>query len=908
MGPPPSPWSGQPSTVLAVTTEIVGGPVSTTEAGSEFEAEVQNLLEMMGYSVTRDHLLSGTQTDLVAEYSGDRFGRHRVIVECTLKRVGVDAAKEKAAILLAPPQDGFSYSLLYVGRQGFTKEAKAFADKLPTLALRTPEQLEADLIDFGPYARWYTRAYEHSEGMFAEGRLSEHFVDLSARAASGKLKPSATNYVLNWVEREDSKLLFILGEYGAGKTSLVRNVCYQLLRQKYLDKGEQRITPVLINLRENRSQFRIRAVITDALVNLYGVRLASFAAFERFCSAGRVCLVLDGFDEMAERADRRSLVDCFAQVNLVAQTGIPTIVTCRSNFFRSHREVLDLLREFEVEIAGDSAKPKKVSFKTTADLLHLEKLSPDQIERYVEQRVGPRASEVLSQISAIHDLSDLSTRPVLLDMILTTLPDLEGRANVNSAALYETYTNKWTARDRWRIVMPLTLRQEFCEEIAWCLRSAERKEVTPPLLRTALNVALDEVDVDGIPTEQMHHDIQVCSFLVRSGTDDDFRFAHKSFFEYFVARRLVSLLSAARFNDHAELETLLRATPAAQSRDGTTTKTVLVSFGALDHVYVHHMLMSRFFATERATLRPSGFGPSGVLSDIRKVLQSREASATGQAQGLSEEIATFAMELVENLGLTARGITETCLAQSERRSLWCDVLRLSRAQGPLGAEIGWARQFVLGDAPGTLRTAVAVGLGRLPDGIDLELLEALMLSLESNEWSYVIYELARGSGLPQELWDQLAERDDLRLLDRIICRRAGAGELPEDELGFIGPSVITELLESGDPADLGVALELSQSVPMEPPLRLRLVERALFGDESSEQSKLQAISSLSRLPGNQWRKVEALAHRVGKGAVQKELRSTARQLRDLHSQTLGNRVGRGSRNQAVRDRLWGMLR
>jgi hypothetical protein len=62
--------------------------VTTSEQGSVFEAEVALLLRMMRYTVTRDHLLTGTQTDLLAT-KADRLSNVALIVECTDRKGGV---------------------------------------------------------------------------------------------------------------------------------------------------------------------------------------------------------------------------------------------------------------------------------------------------------------------------------------------------------------------------------------------------------------------------------------------------------------------------------------------------------------------------------------------------------------------------------------------------------------------------------------------------------------------------------------------------------------------------------------------------------------------------------------------------------------------------------------------------
>ena len=47
-------------------------------------------------------------------------------------------------------------------------------------------------------------------------------------------------------------------------------------------------------------------------------------------------------------------------------------------------------------------------------------------------------------------MTELSTRPILLDMIIKTLPLLKDKTEINAADLYHAYTSEWIERDDWR--------------------------------------------------------------------------------------------------------------------------------------------------------------------------------------------------------------------------------------------------------------------------------------------------------------------------------------------------------------------------------------------------------------------------------------------------------------------------
>lgn len=292
---------------------------SAQDKGDQFEKDVELILTLKGYKVSRDQLINGTQVDLVAQKE-DPLNNTVLIVECTdrNKKIGIEPVKIKSALVFTLQRNSqFIYRLLFVSKKGFTKQAKAFEANNPAITLLDFNELENLLIDFMPYVNWYLYNFENSIGIFKEGKLFNNYIELSARTDYNKLVPSIAKEVDGWLKDKENNLLFILGEYGSGKTSFCRYYVYRSIVRKYVDKlVDKNFTPLLINLRENRN-FNIRQLVTDTLINQYGMELASFMAFEHICYSGRIIMVLDGFDEMVDKSDRETIFESFKQILMI---------------------------------------------------------------------------------------------------------------------------------------------------------------------------------------------------------------------------------------------------------------------------------------------------------------------------------------------------------------------------------------------------------------------------------------------------------------------------------------------------------------------------------------------------------------------------------------------------------------
>jgi formylglycine-generating enzyme required for sulfatase activity len=145
-------------------------------------------------------------------------------------------------------------------------------------------------------------------------------------------------------------------------------------------------------------------------------------------------------------------------------------------------------------------------------------------------------------------LEDLARRPVLLDMVVKSLPQLrERQGEVTAAGLYDVYTGFWIHRDDWRAIMTPAGKAAFTEELAWRLWTADRErlhyaeltDLAQELLRgehfkpgAVSATALSQADI-----EYAAHEVRTAAFLTRDAAGN-YGFAHRSFMEFFLARRL----------------------------------------------------------------------------------------------------------------------------------------------------------------------------------------------------------------------------------------------------------------------------------------------------------------------------------------------------------------------------------
>jgi len=409
-----------------------------------------------------------------------------------------------------------------------------------------------ELLAFGTYVKTLVDDYEASElaGYYVDLGCVRYSYDEGGQVLGEDPYKPMDGYVDAWLREHGAARnhISILGDYGTGKTSFCRQYAAKQGRRWLADPDRERV-PILINLREYTKTLEIGNLITGALVNEYGIQGATFEAFMRYNADGRLLVFFDGFDEMAQRTGLRTAVDNFWELARVVVPGSKVVLTCRTPYFRTHHEAEALLRGHMREDLPESSELSgrwdtdyiDLRDRPNFEIVHLELFTDDDIQAVLQKRFPERWEEHWGQIQRIYNLPDLARRPVLLDMIARTLPDLKEGEAINAARLYQVYTDLWLEREiaKGRTLITSDHRRLFAEELAMeMLRTGElavHYGRIPGRVKTHFGLEkAEEIDY-------FEADVRTCNFLGRDAAGN-YAFAHKSFMEFFCACRLHRLM------------------------------------------------------------------------------------------------------------------------------------------------------------------------------------------------------------------------------------------------------------------------------------------------------------------------------------------------------------------------------
>ncbi|WP_437535823.1 pentapeptide repeat-containing protein [Sorangium sp. So ce726] len=351
------------------------------------------------------------------------------------------------------------------------------------------------------------------------------FVEPDARVDGGEPTPML-GALDAWLSSGEPTAL-VLGEFGLGKSTALA-----VWADRRWESGATPL-PLLVNLAgaspsASAEQLLLQAArLEDAPENRAAVRLLTRHRLLIPC--------FDGFDEMATRLEAAELAGRLSGLLEIAAGGGKVLVSSRDNYFPSQAHLTTTTESALSQALGAPAGIRRVVVQPFTD---------DHVHDLVRQIRGEGgAMAALSRIAKIYDLKDLVHRPLLLGMVLATLDDLSPGAQVGRADLYEAYLKRWLDNTRKDDPECFTddQKKEFAEALAEQLWRSGKATCTWQELQTSVRARLFPLLPEGMPPGAAFLEIQGGAFFVHEG-ENGYRFAHKSFLEYFLARALVATL------------------------------------------------------------------------------------------------------------------------------------------------------------------------------------------------------------------------------------------------------------------------------------------------------------------------------------------------------------------------------
>jgi hypothetical protein len=404
------------------------------------------------------------------------------------------------------------------------------------------ELIEQD-ADFEPYFQWLDAEVKARQ-------VDKQYIPLACQ------KPEQTNtstvfstydssngwmdgYVDRWLDDPSKEHISILGEFGTGKSWFSLHYAWTLSK-KYRECKRAGIArprlPLFIPLRDYAKAVSVESLFAEFFFRKHKITLPSYAAFEQLNRAGKLLLIFDGFDEMAARVDRQAMVNNFWELAKVVTTGAKAILTCRSEHFPTNQEERAVL---SAELRASTAAAL-TGEPPQFEQLHILTMNIEQVRQLLSFRTEPATVEKIVSNPA---LLDLLSRPVMSELILDALPEVEAGEPVTLVNVYMYAIRRKMDRDiaQERTFTSLADKVLFLCELSFKMYLNSQMSVNYREFPETIKECFGARVAAAADLDHWHHDMLAQTILIRNSVGD-YSPAHRSFLEFFIAFKVAACL------------------------------------------------------------------------------------------------------------------------------------------------------------------------------------------------------------------------------------------------------------------------------------------------------------------------------------------------------------------------------
>jgi hypothetical protein len=467
---------------------------------TELVKAVANLFTITGHKVSTSVDINFREIDVVAEELHGLV-RKVILIECAdySGTVGpdklmfdlrkLDAAKEKL---------GHRSVLMHVSQTGYTPKARGYALE-HGLDVFTLGELSQRLINFDPYI-------EAIQSDRLRPVIMREYQPTALTLEPHRGIPlAAIEFLDRWLET-GSRWLTILGDYGVGKSWMLRRYLFHLM-DRYLTDPAVFPLPFFVPLQHFTKAFDYRNLIL-ATFQRYGLSGVHFSAFEYLAGAGRIVFLYDSFDEMAQVLRAETIRENLKELLSGIASDSRAIMTSRPTYFESRAERLVIVEDGG-ELAWHSIDEGQHQTQVALSRFVRDRLEASQFARLrdltVKQRMAlfrtvlsdkPAAyAKLIGLFQRFQQLETISQRAVIARLLTTVAETLAGESDetadaselipndldfLNEAKIFQIVIHNLLQRDINVGLLPAADRLRFLRNFAIFLQRPGRPYFADP--------------------------------------------------------------------------------------------------------------------------------------------------------------------------------------------------------------------------------------------------------------------------------------------------------------------------------------------------------------------------------------------------------------------------------------------
>ena len=426
------------------------------------------------------------------------------------------------------------------GRVGESARRKANKETFQNLFCYSFDDLIDQDTDFTGYFNWLENEIvtKQIDKYYIPLKGKKDVVDENTNKKVDSNEYYIENYIDQWLDDPSKKHMSVLGEFGTGKTWFTLHYAWQRLKEyrRTKEKGIKRSrVPIFIPLRDYSKAASIESLLSEFFFRKHKTPIRTYQAFIELNRMGKLLIIFDGFDEMADKIDSQKMVNNFWELAKMVTESSKIILTCRNEHFPEAKKGKELLSA-ELKASTQNLIIEAPQF----EMLELLKLTNVQIKKLLGLYTNKFA---IKRIFENKTLLDLARRPIMIELILGSLNEIESNKPIDIARIYLYAISKKLKKDikEERTFTSIQDKLYFMCEISWEMLSTDNMSLNyrlfPDKIRNLFGKKIrEEKDLD-----HWQYDMMGQTILTRND-EGDYKPAHRSFLEFFVAYKLAAEL------------------------------------------------------------------------------------------------------------------------------------------------------------------------------------------------------------------------------------------------------------------------------------------------------------------------------------------------------------------------------
>lgn len=412
------------------------------------------------------------------------------------------------------------------------------------------------IIDFSTYLRKNIKLFEEELSDIGGVSVKESFILPKFNKGQSNLE----NYLDNWLNEKSYKHISLLADYGMGKTTFLKYYTHYLSKKILAGENVSRY-PVFISLTNTSpmSNDGIQTKIESFVSKELGV---NYALFEKLVHLGKIVFILDGFDEMGFIGTEKTRFEQFNSIWQLATKDNKILISGRKSYLPTEFERNNVLNIVDKDLEISQQNP-------FTEVIELDYFQEKEIFKTLKIYFKDMniVKQYLEYIKNNQSVFDLCKRPSMLHMTMSILPSLyeEGsQKNISATALMNKYIEFWISRQESKNIKGYfnkndNRKKEFLINFFTQLASKMYEEKTLLVSKTKLDYLIKQeikkIDLNLESKEEIYegfkNEIYTGYFIevdINYSKDDNFKFVHKSIFEFFVSKKILNLINIKDFN------------------------------------------------------------------------------------------------------------------------------------------------------------------------------------------------------------------------------------------------------------------------------------------------------------------------------------------------------------------------